>query len=142
MSENYLYASLDIAERISERASSLDVAVKSMLSELGLNKNTVSDMRRGTAIASNRLAIIADYLDCSVDYLLGRTSNPESHKSGSQAESPPDIAGIIDTLTDFQKGQVVGYIQRMLEGSVAADHIQKEDLGKVYPSTGTEGPGK
>ena len=32
-------------------------------------------------MASFSLARIADYLDVSVDYLLGRTDNPNSHKS-------------------------------------------------------------
>lgn len=31
-------------------------------------------------ISSSNLAKIADYLDCSVDYLLGRTDNPEVNK--------------------------------------------------------------
>ena len=29
---------------------------------------------------SKYLVILADYLDCSVDYLLGRTDNPKVHK--------------------------------------------------------------
>ena len=32
-------------------------------------------------ISSNKLVLIADYLDCSVDYLLGRTENPEVNRS-------------------------------------------------------------
>lgn len=35
---------------------------------------------RGSWPQSNNLAIIADYLDCSVDYLLGRTNVPEINK--------------------------------------------------------------
>ena len=31
-------------------------------------------------IASSNLVLIADYLDCSVDYLLGRTDNPEVNR--------------------------------------------------------------
>jgi hypothetical protein len=37
-------------------------------------------MQHGRAIASDSLARIADYLDYSVDYLLGRTDNPEVNK--------------------------------------------------------------
>lgn len=33
--------------------------------------------RPTSKIASQNLELIADYLDCSVDYLLGRTENPE-----------------------------------------------------------------
>lgn len=45
-----------------------------MFSECGLSKNTLSSMLNGGSTPkSENLAKIADYLDCSVDYLLGRT---------------------------------------------------------------------
>ena len=31
---------------------------------------------------ADKLAALADYLDVSVDYLLGRTDNPFAHKNG------------------------------------------------------------
>ena len=33
-----------------------------------------------SGISSGNLILIADYLDCSVDYLLGRTDNPNVNK--------------------------------------------------------------
>ena len=52
-----------------------------MLQSCGLNRDAISLMsRRGSWLQSNNLAKIADYLDCSVDYLLGRTDNPQAHK--------------------------------------------------------------
>ena len=42
--------------------------------------NTVNKISRGTDILTLNFAKIADYLDCSVDYLLGRTDNPEINK--------------------------------------------------------------
>lgn len=45
-----------------------------------LGSNAMSGMYHGKAIAFDSLAKIADYLDCSVDYLLGRTDNHDSHK--------------------------------------------------------------
>jgi len=44
-----------------------------MFIELELNKDTLSNMYRGSMLKGDSLARIADYLDCSVDYLLGRT---------------------------------------------------------------------
>ena len=53
-----------------------------MLKDCELNKNIISTMlSRGSMPKADNLAKIADYLDCSVDYLLGRTDNPQSHKS-------------------------------------------------------------
>lgn len=37
-------------------------------------------MSRGGDILTHNFAKIADYLDCSVDYLLGRTDNPEINR--------------------------------------------------------------
>lgn len=75
-----MYNSLNIAEKIKVRSRSQNIVVKDMLVELGLGSNTMSHMRHGRAIASDSLARIADYLGCSVDYLLGRTDNPEINK--------------------------------------------------------------
>lgn len=46
----------------------------------GININTIAQLAKGREISYVALTNIADYLDCSVDYLLGRTDNPNSHK--------------------------------------------------------------
>ena len=51
-----------------------------MLSDCHLGINTVSSIHRGGDILTLNFAKIADYLDCSVDYLLGRTDNPEINR--------------------------------------------------------------
>jgi transcriptional regulator with XRE-family HTH domain len=56
------------------------VALKDMLSDLELGSNTMSNMRHGRMLAADSLARIADYLDVSVDYLLGRTDVPEVNR--------------------------------------------------------------
>lgn len=75
-----LYKSLNIADMIKARAKEKKVALKDMLVDLELGSNTMSNMRHDRMIAADSLARIADYLDCSVDYLLGRTDNPEINK--------------------------------------------------------------
>lgn len=67
------------------RAKQQGVTIKDMLSALGLGSNTMSNMRHDRMIAADSLARIADYLDCSVDYLLGRTDDPEAHKEGGRS---------------------------------------------------------
>ncbi len=75
-----MYNSLSIAEMIKNRSKSQGISIKDMLEELNLGSNTMSHMRHGRVIASDSLARIADYLDCSVDYLLGRTDNPDINR--------------------------------------------------------------
>jgi len=75
-----MYNSTKIAEMIKITAKLKNVQLKDMLIELNLNKNTLSNMYKGSMLSCDSLGNIADYLDCSVDYLLGRTDNPNSHK--------------------------------------------------------------
>lgn len=74
-----LYISSAVAERIKEKMKEKNVTAKRMLAEVGLGVNTMSNMKTSMPTADN-LAKIADYLDCSVDYLLGRTDNPQINK--------------------------------------------------------------
>lgn len=50
--------------------------------ETGISESLFSKWKKNptSEISSNNLAKIADYLDCSVDYLLGRTDKPEVNK--------------------------------------------------------------
>lgn len=80
MSELNLYNSPDVAIAIKLRAKEKSIAIKDLLTSVGLGINTLSHMNHGKSIAFDSLARIADCLDCSVDYLLGRTDNPEVNK--------------------------------------------------------------
>ena len=75
-----MYDMLDIAFRIKKEAKKQKVQLKVMLSACDLNVNFISQMSDGSVPLSTSLAKIADYLDCSVDYLLGRTNNPQAHQ--------------------------------------------------------------
>ena len=79
-----MYKSLNIAESIKARAKEKGISLKTMLDNLSLGSNTISNMRHDRMIAADSLARIADYLECSVDYLLGRTDNPDINKQKYQ----------------------------------------------------------
>ena len=51
--------------------------MKEMLFDLDMGINAISEFSKGKQMSCITLARIADYLSCSVDYLLGRTDNPE-----------------------------------------------------------------
>ena len=73
-----MYTSQDLAIRIKAIAKERNTVIKDMLAELSLGSNTMSALYHGKSIAFDSLAKIADYLNCSVDYLLGRTDNPSA----------------------------------------------------------------
>lgn len=75
-----MYDNQQIAERIKAQAKTRKIALKVMLSDLDLGINAISVFAKGQHMSCISLARIADYLDCSVDYLLGRSDDPYSHK--------------------------------------------------------------
>lgn len=72
-----MYESHNLASRIKEIAKKKDIKIKQMLIHCGLGSNTMSALYHDKSIAYDSLAKIADYLDCSIDYLVGRTDVPE-----------------------------------------------------------------
>lgn len=74
-----MYNSQNVAETIKKLSKEKNITLKMLLEDVGLGFNTMSNMKTSMPKADN-LAKIADYLDCSVDYLLGRTDNPEINK--------------------------------------------------------------
>lgn len=76
-----MYTAMTLSDRIKSRAKVQNVKLKDMLVDLELNINTISQISDKKGLSCFPLARIADYLDCSVDYLLGRTDNPEVNKS-------------------------------------------------------------
>ena len=74
-----MYESKAVADRIRGIAKEKKVSMKQVLADAGLGYNTMTTYRTSMPKADN-LAKIADRLDCSVDYLLGRTNNPEINR--------------------------------------------------------------
>lgn len=104
-----MYSPVEAANRIENLASSAKQSVNTMLEDCGLNKNMLQTMKgRGSMPKADNLAKIADYLDCSVDYLLGRTDNPQAHKAAEPVQptqrrriSPDELARrIADILNE------------------------------------------
>jgi len=75
-----MYITQEIAIRIKQRAKIKEITIKDLLSHCEMNINAISEFSKGKLLSCISLARIADYLDCSVDYLLGRTDKQEVNK--------------------------------------------------------------
>lgn len=76
-----MFTSQEVAAVIKSYAKSKKIAVGKMLNECELSVNTLSSMQSGGYYPRlEAISKIADYLDCSVDYLLGRTDKPEVNR--------------------------------------------------------------
>ncbi len=72
-----MYLAQTTKDRIKSLCKTKKVNMEEMLLECSLGVNAIRQINDKKGMASFSLAKIADYLDCSVDYLLGRTDNPE-----------------------------------------------------------------
>lgn len=82
--------SQEIANKIKCIAKIKGISISKLLFDCDLNKNALYTMQSsGYYPRVESLIKIADYLDCSVDYLLGRTDVPEINKEDSSAADAP-----------------------------------------------------
>lgn len=70
-----MYNSSAIAQKIKDLAKEKHISISDMLQKIELGRNTMANFKTSMPKADN-LAKIADYLDCSTDYLLGRVNTP------------------------------------------------------------------
>ena len=78
----FMKNSQELAIVIKELIKQKQITVTKMLTDCDLSINTLASMQSGGYYPRvETICKIADYLDVSIDYLLGRTENPDSHKS-------------------------------------------------------------
>lgn len=129
-----MYIPQRTVERIKKIAKEKGIATTIMLQECELNKNTLSSMNnRGSWLQADSLAKIADYLDCSVDYLLGRTDslnvdnsirtgnvtginvkgNTSVNIGSSKEQDITELVEMIQELPLVKRAKVITYIDEM-----------------------------
>ena len=69
-----------IVECIRDAARLRGLSPNRAFTESGIGKDFIANMMKGMTPAADKFSDLADYLDCSVDYLLGRTDNPEVNR--------------------------------------------------------------
>lgn len=75
-----MYDTHNVAGRIKDKLSEKNISGAQMLSDLSMGVNALYQFEKGRVMSCFALAAIADYLDVSVDYLLGRADTPEINR--------------------------------------------------------------
>ena len=74
-----MYNSLETSTRIKKLAKEKGVPMSELQEMCGLNKNAVAQAGKSQeGMKAKNLYAIAEMLECSVDYLLGRTDSPNA----------------------------------------------------------------
>ena len=75
-----MYNSVEFAKNIKTLAKQRKIILKDLLADCGLGINAINQINDKKGLSCFALGKIADYLDVSVDYLLGRTDKPEVNR--------------------------------------------------------------
>ena len=106
-----MYDTQNIAFVIKKTAKEKDISIKQLLDDCQLNINTISELSKGKQISYLSFAKIADYLDVSVDYLLGREENPEKKYDATISQ----VAEAFSKLSFSDKAKVMNLIAELSE---------------------------
>lgn len=104
-----MYTAQTTISRIVSMISERGYSQKSVFESCGINENTVKRMTDNKGISSFYLAKIADYLDCSVDYLLGRTDIPDIEN-----DNDAQLFNLLKGLSDVDKADFIVAIKQKL----------------------------
>lgn len=106
----------DIALRIKQLCKDKKMSVKSVLKECSLNKSFIYDLeKRGSVPSIEKFYNLANYLDCSVDYLLGRVDNINcNNKTVVKAQNSEKIFLNVGSVFN-QNEPVRKYAERLFE---------------------------
>lgn len=78
MKEGNFVQNTTLTVRIKERCKHKRITIKSLLEKCEMNRNTIYDIEnKGSFPTAEKISRLADILDCSTDYLLGRIDYSE-----------------------------------------------------------------
>lgn len=111
-------------EKIKELSKKRGLSLNQLEEKLGYSRNTLYSLKRQN-VSTKRLQEIADYLEVSVDYLLGNTENPtiaSNDQSGQTALNVEDMAQNVmmfggRELTEEKKKVIQSIIEAYLKGT-------------------------
>lgn len=102
-----------IADRIKQQIKDQNKSVKGTLSDLHMGINTISALSKGKEISYVKMSEFAEYLNCSVDYLLGRTDNPQLHTDTGVAQDENKLLTCFAALNDEGKEKAIERLEEM-----------------------------
>lgn len=136
------------------------ISMTQMLKDCEITKSFIYDLeKRNTSPSCDKLSKIADYLDVSVDYLLGRTDKPNGYNNisnidttvnGTQAniinndrnnDNFDEVKNILNHLSTATRFRAIADILDLLEEKYIKSEIEAEPkinitYSKIYADEG------
>lgn len=127
--------------RVAERLGRMQITREAASKRTGLGRDVIRGFMREDQPRMpglDRIVALADALDCSIDYLVGRTDDPAGLSAHSKVDDiGADERGVVDEIPgDLLVDAIRLHISGDLTG--AADHARRysEKIGAVHAGVG------
>lgn len=102
---------MDFTTRLEALLNQKQITKITFLNDLGYSKNAISEWRNGvTRSYMNKIDQIADYLGCSIDYLLGRAVQDVAAPIPMLEKEALKIAQMYSELNDENKEKALNFM--------------------------------
>ena len=114
-----MYNEQETAFIIKQTSKTKNITIKQLLENCNLSINTVSELSKGKRMSYISFAKIAEALDCSMDYLMGRTDNPNISGTNitisNQQKEDIELLDLIKSLPLKKRVKIISMIYEELE---------------------------
>lgn len=133
-----------ITSRIKQLCKEQGIKLSELIEQCNLAKSFIYDTeKRLVSPSCDKMGRVADYLDCSVDYLLGRTDNPNAHKNSTDMlythEKKTDIIDFIDAadaaLLSSKHNLIIPFFENAVSAGVGEEFITDAEQFIRIPQT-------
>lgn len=132
-----MYDSQTVVERIRNISKRKDIPIGLLNSRCNLSENTISQSGKSeSGMKAKNLYMIAEFLDVSVDYLLGRTDEPNGNLIKSQDidninqkkldKETMEIAEMIKNLSLIERSKVILFIEQISKQKKEEEALQPQ----------------
>lgn len=88
--------------RIEELCTQKHMSVKSVLEDCGLSRVAVDNMKKGSVPSIDKIFILANYFNVSVDYLLGKKNDDNNFIVGEMSNVNNNVMGNHNSVSGLQ----------------------------------------
>lgn len=108
----------NLAETIEALSKEKGISVSSMLQDLEMNKNALFTMKKsGYLPRVESLCKFADYFQCSLDYLLGRTEEQNSNQNQTLSQNEQELLDIFKNFSERDQIKILGKMEEWISTS-------------------------
>lgn len=98
-----MFSAVQIYQNIETMLLIRGLSIRKLEQESGLARGTLNNIKKGSMPSIDKIALIADYFGCSIDYLVGREKNI--------APVNTDKSDLSESLNELSKDEIIKLIE-------------------------------